>query len=66
MLSANVEHIYWRKNKDWYNYDEITNTYHILETAPERAKKSFELWKNWGKIQEEKFERLLELNRRNR
>lgn len=36
--------MYWYSNKDWYVLDDENDTFVIREDAPERAKKSFELW----------------------
>lgn len=34
---------YWRTNPDWYYFDEEDNKWYVKETAPERAKRSFEM-----------------------
>ena len=36
------ERIYWLQNKDWYTTKD--DKFIIKDDAPERAKKSFELW----------------------
>ena len=45
MMSANKESVYWQQNEDWYTNSEDGKSIVIKEDAPERAKKSFELWK---------------------
>jgi hypothetical protein len=43
------EYLYWGTNKEWYDYDENDQPF-LTEKAPERARKSFELY---NKIVEE-------------
>ena len=50
MMSGNTELLYWRKDKSWYEYDEKTDSYSMTENAPDRAKASFEMWKEFNKI----------------
>lgn len=45
MLSANMETLYWRKNKNWYTINEKEDRYELTDKAPERARRSFEMWK---------------------
>jgi len=40
------ERLYWRTNKSWYGFDPSVNDFYLTDDAPERAKKSFELWQN--------------------
>ena len=42
-MTANMESMYWRTNKDWYTVDDNGN-YHLTEKAPDRAKESFKLY----------------------
>ena len=44
-MNRNSEVMYWQSNKDWYEIDDEKDTFVIREDAPERAKKSFEMWK---------------------
>jgi len=44
MITANKEPVFWRKNKEWYTYDEDRDEFKMTDKAPERAIKSFELW----------------------
>ena len=44
-VNRNSEVMYWQSNKDWYEIDDEKDTFVIREDAPERAKKSFEMWK---------------------
>lgn len=45
-MTGNTEILYWRSNEEWYE-DDPTDEYifRVKNNAPERAKKSFELWK---------------------
>jgi len=47
-MTANMEPIYWRSNKDWYTYDAERDEFKMTDKAPERAVKSFELWNQSG------------------
>lgn len=38
------EAIYWMKDKSWYFIND-RNEFELTDKAPERARKSFELWK---------------------
>jgi len=44
MMSANKESVYWKQNKDWYSESDDGKEFIIKDDAPDRAKKSFELW----------------------
>lgn len=44
-MTKNKESLYWKTNKNWWRVTEA-GEYELTEEAPERAKKSFELWKN--------------------
>lgn len=54
-MTTNTEPMFWKTNKEWYRYNsekeghEIT-CYELTDKAPERARKSFEMYK---KVQED-------------
>lgn len=50
MLNKNTELLYWRKNKLWYYFDEAKQMYYLTDDAPERAKNSYNLWKQFNNI----------------
>ena len=43
-MTMSAERLYWKSNKEWYRINE-EGKYELTEKAPERAKKSFELYK---------------------
>ncbi len=45
MMTANMEFMYWRTNKEWYTINREKDCFELTEQAPERARKSFELYK---------------------
>ena len=49
MMSGNTEILYWRKDKSWYKYDQETDSYSMTDEAPQRAKESFELCKEFNR-----------------
>ena len=50
MMSGNTEILYWRSNKEWYKYDETKDMYELTDKATDRAKSSFELWKEFNHL----------------
>ena len=42
-MTSNKESLYWKSNKEWYVINE-DGEFELTELAPERAKKSFELY----------------------
>ena len=44
MTVAGKESIYWRKQEEWYTWDEEAHVYILSPDAPERVKASFEMW----------------------
>jgi len=42
-MTADRESLYWQTNEKWWRKNK-DGEYEITEEAPERAKKSFELW----------------------
>lgn len=49
MLNANREPMYWMSNKEWYRINKEEDSFELTEKAPERAIKSFEMWKKINK-----------------
>ena len=50
MLTANTELLYWQENKEWYKYNDEIEMYELTDSATERAKASFEMWKEFNGI----------------
>ena len=50
MMSGNTELLYWYEDESWYEYNEETDSYTLTDEAPERAKASFEMWKEFNNI----------------
>jgi len=44
-MTANKEILYWYTNEEWYNHEDGTDVYELTDKAPDRAKRSFEMWK---------------------
>lgn len=49
MMTANQEPMFWRTNKEWYKINRKKDCFELTDKAPERAKKSFELYKELQK-----------------
>lgn len=45
-MTKNKELFYWQSHVEWYTCDNQGNVT-LDDNAPERAKKSFEMWKQW-------------------
>lgn len=43
-MGMDVESTYWLSNKEWYKIDRKNDQFVILDSAPTRAKLSFEIW----------------------
>lgn len=43
-MSMNSESTYWLSNKDWYRINKEKDCFEILDSAPAKAKLSFEIW----------------------
>ena len=43
-MTANKEILYWQSQDEWWTLDETTRTFTLKEDAPERVRKSFEMW----------------------
>ena len=46
-MTANMELFYWRTNPDWYTREKCSDEFELTDEAPERARKSFALWKEY-------------------
>ena len=44
-MNANKESTYWASNPAWYRINKDTDEFELTDEAPERARKSFEMWK---------------------
>jgi hypothetical protein len=48
LTKENMDWEYWMENEDWYEYSDAVKDnewgIRLTEIAPERAKKSFEIW----------------------
>jgi len=43
-MSMNSESTYWLTNKAWYKINKENDCFEILDSAPAKAKLSFEIW----------------------
>lgn len=48
MMKKHSERIYWLTDKSWYTINK-NQEFELTDLAPERAKKSFEMWKRGEK-----------------
>ena len=48
-MVADKETRYWLTDKSWWRYDEELKKVVLTDKAPERARKSFELMKEYGR-----------------
>lgn len=48
-MTANREFMYWRTNEAWFTINEEKDCFELTEQAPERARRSFELYKEMQK-----------------
>ena len=51
-MTINSEAMYWHTNKAWYYIDKERDCYILTASAPERAHKSFALYKKINNIAE--------------
>lgn len=49
MMTARREAMFWMENKAWYRINEEKDCFELTEEAPERAVRSFEMWKELQK-----------------
>lgn len=43
-MTLSRESTYWETNPEWYRFNKQDNNYELTDKAPERARKSFELF----------------------
>lgn len=43
-MSMNTESLFWLTNKKWYRINKEKDCFEILDSAPAKAKISFEIW----------------------
>lgn len=43
-FNCSQDNLYWRSNRDWWYFDREKNEYFLTDKAPERARRSFELF----------------------
>ena len=44
MMTINREPMFWRSNKEWYRINKEKDRFELTDRAPERARKSFEMY----------------------
>lgn len=44
-MKRNSERVYWMSNKEWYTLNDEKKCFELTEAAPERAHRSFAMWK---------------------
>ena len=45
-MTANKESMFWASNPEWFSINAETDQFELTEKAPERARTSFDMWKN--------------------
>ena len=45
-MTGNKESVYWASDPSWYRVNEETDEFELTENATERAKVSFDMWRN--------------------
>lgn len=53
-MSMNSESLYWLTNKSWYRINREKDCFEILDSAPAKAKLSFEIWSGKRKTSKKK------------
>ena len=53
-MSMNSESLYWLTNKSWYRANREKDCFEILDSAPAKAKLSFEIWSGKRKTSKKK------------
>ena len=43
-MSMNTESTFWLSDKSWYRINKENDSFEILDSAPAKAKLSFEIW----------------------
>ena len=54
-MSMNSDALYWLTNKAWYKVDRENDCFVILDSAPAKAKISFEIWSGKRKPKKKSF-----------
>lgn len=49
MMNTNTELLYWKINKEWYRVNKEKDCFELTEKAPDRAKESFKMYKEFQK-----------------
>ena len=44
-VNADKESTYWASNPAWYRINKETDEFELTDKAPDRARRSFEMWK---------------------
>ena len=50
MTRRYMEMLIWDENDDWYYVDYERDRYILTDKAPEEARRSFELWKKFNRV----------------
>ena len=45
-MTAASESSYWASNPNWYRINKETDEFELTDEAPEKARISFDMWKN--------------------
>ena len=53
-MSMKSESLYWLTNKSWYRINREKDGFEILDSAPAKAKLSFEIWSGKRKTSKKK------------
>lgn len=48
-MNANKEALFWASNPAWFRINAESDQFELTEEAPERARISFDMWKNPNK-----------------
>lgn len=51
-MTGDREFMYWRTDKEWYKINKEKDCFELTEKAPERAIKSFEMYKQINNYKE--------------
>lgn len=49
MTTVNTELLYWQSNDEWYKINYEKDCFELTDKAPERARKSFDMYKEFQK-----------------
>lgn len=45
-MTASKEAMFWASNPEWFRINTETDQFELTDAAPERARVSFDMWKN--------------------